>query len=52
MYIEERGWVNAQNTFGQLLYIEKFGLVGITYKYTKFSFSFGVVLEEEQPYIT
>ena len=32
------GWVNAQIRLTNCYYIEKFGLVGIIYKYTKFGF--------------
>ena len=38
MYIEQIGWVNAQMHLTNCSYIEKFGLVGIIYKYAKFGF--------------
>ena len=38
MCIEERGWLNFQILFINRKYSEKFGLVGIIYKCTKFGF--------------
>ena len=36
--IEQRGWVKAKILFTKCYYIEKFRLVGIIYKDTKFGF--------------
>ena len=38
MYNEERGWVNAKIFLINWLYIEKFWLVEIICRYTKFGF--------------
>ena len=38
MHIEERGLVNAKILLINCQYIEKLGLVGIIYKYTKSGF--------------
>ena len=38
MYNEERRWVNAKIFLTNWLYTEKFWLVGIIYRYTKFGF--------------
>ena len=38
VYIEERGWVNIQILSTNCFDIEKFWLLGIIYKYTKFGF--------------
>ena len=38
MYIEETGWVKAKILLASCYYIEKFRLVKIIYKYTKFGF--------------
>ena len=38
MYIEQREWVKAKIPLNNCQYIEKFRLVGIIYKYTKFVF--------------
>ena len=38
MYIEEGEWIKAKIYLTNYQYIEKFRLVGIIYKYTKFGF--------------